>query len=152
MCSPSFDHDLCLLKCVEDFAIEQLVAEPGVEALAIAVLPRAAGLDVGGAGPDSHDPVPKGLGDELRPIVGTNVAGDAAKNEQVGERIDDVNRLELAIDPDGKALAGELVDDVEHPILPSVVRAILDEVVGPDMVGVLRPETDAGSAPAIRFC
>src|SRR4051812_33130581 len=39
--------------------------------------------------------------------------------------------------------ATEPVDDVEHAVLPSVVGAVLDEVVGPDMVRVLRPQPQA---------
>jgi hypothetical protein len=38
--SPFFDNDPSLLQGVEDLAIEQLVAELRIEALAIAVLPR----------------------------------------------------------------------------------------------------------------
>src|SRR5665213_987326 len=41
------------------------------------------------------------------------------------------------------AAQGELVDDVEHPELPSVMGAILDKVVGPDVVAVFRPQADA---------
>jgi hypothetical protein len=39
---------------------------------------------------------------------------------------------------------GELVDQVEHAILPPFVRAVFDEVVGPDMVGSLGAQSDAG--------
>ena len=37
---PFFDHDLLLLQAVDDLTIEQFIAEPGVEALAITVLLR----------------------------------------------------------------------------------------------------------------
>ena len=37
---PLFNQDLRLAKAVEDLAIEQFVAEPGIEALAVSVLPR----------------------------------------------------------------------------------------------------------------
>ena len=47
---PALDDDLRLAQAVEDLAVEQLVAEPGVEALDEAVLPRAAWRDVGGLG------------------------------------------------------------------------------------------------------
>jgi hypothetical protein len=40
---------------------------------------------------------------------------------------------------------GELVEHVEHPIFASVMGAILDKVVGPDMIAVLRPQSDARS-------
>jgi len=36
---------------------------------------------------------------------------------------------------------GELVEHVEHSILASsIVDAVLDEVIGPDMISVLRPQ------------
>jgi hypothetical protein len=40
---------------------------------------------------------------------------------------------------------GELVEHVEHPILASIVGAVLDKVVGPDMIAVLRPQSNARS-------
>ena len=49
------------------------------------------------------------------------------------------------IDPDRHAFAGELIDDVQHAEFASIMGAILDEIVGPDMVRILWPQTDAGS-------
>jgi hypothetical protein len=46
---------------------------------------------------------------------------------------------------DRQAFMGELVEHVEHPVLASLVGAILDEVIGPDMISVLRPQPDARS-------
>ena len=41
---------------------------------------------------------------------------------------------------------GELVEHVEHSILASsIVGAVLDEVIGPDMISMLRPQPDARS-------
>jgi hypothetical protein len=51
--------------------------------------------------------------------------------------------LRLAGHADRQALAGKLVDDVQHPVLAPVMRAMLDEVVGPDIVGILRPQAHA---------
>jgi hypothetical protein len=34
---------------------------------------------------------------------------------------------------------GELVEHVEHPIFASIVGAVRDKVIGPDMSAVLRP-------------
>src|SRR3712207_2203921 len=122
---PAFDDDLGLRQRVEDLAVEQLVAELAVEALAVAVLPGAAGLDVGRRGTDRRDPGPHGLGDELGPVVGADVARDAAQDEQVREQVDDVDRVQLPAHPDRQALAGELVDDVEQAVLaPVPPRAI----------------------------
>jgi hypothetical protein len=39
----------------------------------------------------------------------------------------------------------ELVEHVEHPVPASIVGAVLDEVVGPDMIAVLRPQPNARS-------
>jgi hypothetical protein len=58
---PVLDHDLGLRQRVEDLAVEQLVAELAVEALAVAVLPRAAGLDVGRLGADGGRSTPNRL-------------------------------------------------------------------------------------------
>jgi hypothetical protein len=51
---------------------------------------------------------------------------------------------------------GELVDDVQHPVLPPVMGPILDKVVGPDVIAVLWPQPDARSViepqpPAFRL-
>ena len=46
---------------------------------------------------------------------------------------------------DRQALVGELVDDAEHAEPPPIVGAVLDKVVGPDVVGVLRSQADAGA-------
>ena len=37
---PLFDQDFRFPKAVEDFSVEQFIAEPGIEAFAVAVLPR----------------------------------------------------------------------------------------------------------------
>ena len=82
---PAFDDDPGFLQRVEDLAVEQFIAKLRVEALAIAVLPRAAGLDVGRPGSDRSDPFLDGFGNELRAIVRTDVAWNAAQDEQVRE-------------------------------------------------------------------
>ena len=48
---PAFDCDLGLVERVEDFAIEQLIAQTRIEGLDEAVLPRAARRNVGGFRP-----------------------------------------------------------------------------------------------------
>src|SRR6478735_8229611 len=69
----------------------------------------------------------------------------AAQDEQVREHVDDIDRLQPSVDADRQAFMRELVDDVEHTILSPVMGAVLDKVVGPDMVGPLGAKTDAGS-------
>src|SRR4030088_3189906 len=93
---PTFDDDLRLSQCVEDLAVEQLIAQPGIKTLEKPVLPGPARRDVGGLCPDGTDPLLHRLGNELRTIIGTDMPGNAAQDEQVAEHIDDIDRLEPA--------------------------------------------------------
>jgi hypothetical protein len=108
-------------------------------------LKGAARGDVGSLGTHGRDPCLHRLGDELRTVVGADVARHAAQDEQIGEEVDHVRGLEPTRYPDRQALVGELVDEVEHAVLPSIIGPILDKVVGPDMVGVLGPQPQAGA-------
>jgi hypothetical protein len=55
------------------------------------------------------------------------------------------DRLELAGDTDRQAFMGELVEHVEHPVLASLVGAVLDKVAEPDMIALLWPQPNARS-------
>ena len=140
---PTLDDDLRLPERVENLPVQQLVSEAGVEALDVSVLPRTARRDIGRLGADRADPLPQGFGDELGPIVRTNVPRHAAQDEEVGQHVDHINRLQPPGHADRQALVRELVDHVEHPVLPSIVRAIFDEVVRPHVIAMLRPEPEA---------
>src|SRR3982074_2293544 len=71
--TPAFNDDLRLPQRVEDLAIEQLVAQPGIKTLDEPVLPRTARRDVGGLCADGADPLLHRLGNELRAIIGTDM-------------------------------------------------------------------------------
>jgi len=73
------------------------------------------------------------------------VTGDATQDEEVGQNVDHIDRFEFAGDTDRQAFMGELVEHVEHPILASVMGTVLDEVVGPDMIALLRAQPNARS-------
>ena len=90
---PAFDDDLGFSECVEDLAIQQLIAQPGIEAFDEAILPGASRRDVGRFGTGCCDPVLDSFGHELRAIIGTNVLRHTAHNEQVGQGIDHVDGL-----------------------------------------------------------
>ena len=49
---------------------------------------------------------------ELRAVVGADMTRHAAQDEQIGEPVDDVDRLQLARHPDRQAQPSELVHDV----------------------------------------
>jgi hypothetical protein len=63
--------------------------------------------------------------------------GVRADDEEVGQNVDHIDGLELAGETDRQAFMGELVEHVEHPILASIVGAVLDKVIGPDIITAL---------------
>ena len=80
MPAPGFDQDLGLFEGVEDLAVDQLIAQLGIEA--VSVLPRARAFDVGRFGPDPGDPVLDGLGDELGSLIGPDMLGHAVQDHR----------------------------------------------------------------------
>ena len=142
--APLFDDDFGLLECVEDFAVKQLVPEAGVEALAVAVLPRRTWGNVGSLGSHSADPVPNLFCDELWAVVGTDESWRPPQDEEVGQGIHHVDRVQLPVNTDRQRLPCELIDDIQRAVDPPVIRPVMDEVIGPDMIGALWPEADAG--------
>jgi hypothetical protein len=83
--------------------------------------------------------------DEFGAVVGTYIGQNPAHQDQIGQRLEHVHRVEPALDEDRQRLSRELVDAAEHAELPPVVGPILDEVVGPDVIGAFRAQADAGS-------
>ena len=61
------------------------------------------------------------------------------RHEQVGQGVDHICGIELPVDADHQRLLGEFIDDVEDAVGATVMRAVLDEVVGPDVVGMSQP-------------
>jgi transposase len=125
---PALDDDPRFGEGVEDFSVEQLVAQAGVETLDEAILPRAARRDVGGFRADGGYPLMHSLGDELRAIVGTNVLGNIAQDEQIREHVDDIDGFQPPVDANGDAFMRELIDDVQHPVFSPVMGAILHRI------------------------
>lgn len=52
-----------------------------------------------------------------------------------------------AFDTDHQRVLRELIDNVEGAKQPPVVRAILHEIIGPDMIWAFWPETNTGAVP-----
>lgn len=112
--APLLDHDRGLGQGVEDFTVQEFITQFPVEGLHVAILPRTSGLDVGGLRTDGRNPLAQCQGDELRPVVGTDVRWDASGDEQIAESGDDVGGVEPSGDLDRQALPTELVDDAQH--------------------------------------
>ena len=69
MFPPLFDDNLRFFQGIKDLANTQFISEAGIEALTVPVLPGRPCLDVGSFSTHSFDPVPHGLGYELRSVV-----------------------------------------------------------------------------------
>jgi hypothetical protein len=103
---PTFNDDLGFAQRVEDFTIEQFVARARVEALDIAVLPRAAWRYVGVFAPTTVIHSCTALATNSGPLSDPMWPGMPRRIRQ------QVDGLELAGDPDRQAFMGELVDHV----------------------------------------
>ena len=73
------------------------------------------------------------------------MVGWPVQQEQVGERLQHRFLVLSALSADRQAFPRVLVDDGQHAKRSAIVRSIHDEVVGPDVVTVLRATTHAGS-------
>jgi len=136
--APLLDENPGFLETAEDFAVQQLVPQLAVEAFAIAVLPRAAGLDVEGFGTHARQPAPHDPGGHLRPVVGSDVFGNAPNQHHVCHGFQNTQAVDPPGDSDSQAFPGELVDQRHQPYLATIMGLGLHKVIGPDMVATLR--------------
>ena len=83
MAPPPFDQHLCFVECRKDLSIEQLVAQLGIEALIISVLPWAARLDIERLDADPLEPAADGFGNELRTVVRPDMLRRTVYGEQI---------------------------------------------------------------------
>ena len=142
MFPPLFNQDLRFFQAIEDFSVQQLISEAGIEALTVSVFPWRTRFDVCGLGTHSVDPVPDGLSNELRPVVRSDVGWDTPKNEEICQQINHVGGTELSLHSDCQALPGMFIEDVQRPESLSLIGSTMHEVVAPDMIGMLRPQPD----------
>lgn len=69
--------------------------------------------------------------------------GDALGEHHIGQRLDDAKTIDAASDPDGQALASELVDQGQQPDTTTIMGLRLDKIIAPDMIAMSRSEPDA---------
>ena len=114
---PLLDQHGRLRQRVEDLPVQQLVPELAVEALVVAVLPRAARLDKERLDAHAPQPPPHELRGELRSVVRPQILGRPVSDEQIGQQLQRT----------------------------PVVRPRGHEVVRPDVAPIQRPQPDARS-------
>jgi len=141
--SPPLDQDFCFQRGVENLAVEELVTELPIEGFHIPILPGRSGLDEERVDADAGEPLAHHRRGEFRPIVGADVRGHSALDEEVGQAVQHVVAAQSATDIDRQALAGVFIDQSEHPKRSPLTGARLHEVVAPDVIPVLGPEPHA---------
>jgi len=87
---PLVENDSGLRQAQEQLSVEQLVPKPAVEALHVAVFPRARLLDVERANARPRQPFLDLFGNELRPVIAAQMLRCTSHSEQVLERHDHV--------------------------------------------------------------
>lgn len=141
--APLLDDDGCFSQAVEDFTIEAFVPQLAVERLTKAVLPRASGFNVERPGAKRCEPVAYDLRRHLRTVVRTDVFRHTTFEHHIGHRLDDAEAVYTTGHLDRQTFPGELVDQCHQPELVAIVGLRFDKVVAPDMIAMLRPQTDA---------
>jgi hypothetical protein len=134
---PAFDHDPSFLERGENLAIEPFIAKPGIDGLDSPALPGTAWSDINRIRANGSDPLLDGLRGELRAIIGLNVPGTPHRTKRSESTSMTSTALSYLWMRMAKALMRELVDHVQHPVLSSVMGAILHEVGAPNIVGAL---------------
>ena len=119
---PLLDQHGRLRQRVEDLPVQQLVPELAVEALVVAVLPRAARLDKEHLDAHAPQPQPHELRAELRSVVRPQILGRPVSDEQIGQHLEHVVRADLASHHDRQALPRVLVQHCQQLQRTPVVR------------------------------
>lgn len=128
----------------EDLALEEFIGEFCVEGFAVAILPGSSGRDEERLHPQLLKEVTDLLGDELGAVVGADEGWCSPLFDDVVEGDDDIGSFDGCLDLDGEAFSAELIDDGQQLERRAFLGALMDEVVCPDVVGVLGPLLVAG--------
>ena len=139
---PALDQHLRLRQCLEDLPVQALIPQSAIERFHIAVFPRAARLDEQRLHVRLIEPLSYACSRKHRAVVAVDVIRNAVEEKALAQDLDHVLRLQLPFGPDRQALSRELVDHLEHPDGASVVRLIGHEIVRPDVVSMLRSQSD----------
>jgi len=137
---PAFDQGLGLSEVIEDFTGEEFIPQFAIEAFAVSILPRRSRCDVERLYADVAEPFAQGDGDKLRTVIRSDMLWRTVLHEQFTQRIENITRVEPPLNSDSETLTRILIDHAEHAEDLSIMGAILDEVIRPDMALVLRSE------------
>ena len=133
--------------------IQTFAAQGPVKPFIGTVLPGAAGIDVPKDDSSLLKPPPQGLGHKLRAIVGSYELRGSVTSEQPQEGLGHDRRIHAPSSFHGQCLTGVFILHGQNFEVPAIVQRIKNEIVRPDMVGILGPagRSDALSTPFARF-
>src|ERR1700722_9754931 len=117
---------------------QELVPEPAVEALGVAVLPRTSRLDVQRLDIHPTQPAPDCSRDELGAVVRADTLRHAAHPKQLGQRVDHILARDAASHLQGQTFARILIHDRQPLELAPARRVIEHKVPAPHVISVLR--------------
>ena len=100
-------------------------------------------FDVGSLRADGCDPIPNRLCNKLGAIVGAYEGWRATQDEQVGQSVNHICRVQFALHLDRQTFSAVLINDVQRPENLAVICPAVNEVIRPDMVLMLRPQPHA---------
>ena len=84
------------------------------------------------------------MGCELRAIIRSNMVRHISSHHQVRQDSENALAVQATGHVERQALTSKLINDREHTELAAILRAVLDEVIGPDVVARLRSYSNAG--------
>src|ERR1039457_1168070 len=145
--APPLRQNLCLLQRVKDLAVQELISQLPVEALAVPVLPRTPRLDV--QRPRAHfaQPLPQLLGNKLRPIVRTYVLWYPAYQHHIRQRFDHLQTPQAPCHSQRQTFPRVLVDHHQDAQCSSIVRHRLHKIVAPHMIRTLWSQPHTRTIP-----
>src|ERR1043165_3098914 len=138
---------------------QKFVPQSAVEALGVAVLPRARRLDVQCLNVDLLEPAPNCMSDELRAVVTADALGNPTHRKELGQRVDHVLAGDAPIDLQRQAFPRVFIDDAQTLQNASPSRVIEHEVPAPHMVleigttrnaAILTPSQPSSFSPFLR--
>ena len=131
---PSFNQYLRLRQRVEDLAVEQLVSQLAIKRFDVAVLPRAARLDIQRLYAKFVQPGSNGRGRKLRAVIAADVLWNTSRHEQPRQPFQYILRVQASCRINRQALTRVFIQNREHPNHPAVMRPSLNEVIRPHMI------------------
>ena len=133
-----FNQDLRIDSILESLQAQALISELAVERFVRSILPWLARFDVRCIDVCLRQPAQHGSGNELRSIVGPEMARGTVRADEPGEQLYDSCRSNATAEIDRQALARVFVNDCETLQLLTVGAGVVDEIIGPDLIGTER--------------